>query len=384
MNFKATYRVIVRGIKLVIFNLLLILLNLNIFGFFLTKYYFKILKSRYESQIIEENIFFSNIFRDVQLAFRPLPQYFSIYDTVTFYWNAPGTYNMAIFDENYVAFNNDAGLRVQRNKEFPNNFSIAILGDSHAYGIGVENHETYASILSQKGYAISLVACSSFGTAREFLKTEQLIENGIIDTPDILVIHYCPNDFEENTSFVSRNFSLKRKSEELFIENYRFNSRQATFTQVYERLPTLLSMPLLAKGISNKINNLGNSWTFTYFKRPQETIKPLNTISNSENDLYNIVNHFLRKPGFDNVKSVHFLLAASPKFYTYELIEKHKALIEESVKKLRFQFEDKSFSEIYLPEENNEKYYFKVDDHTNTIGHQWYAEELEKRLFIDE
>lgn len=384
INLKNTKRSLLKISKVFGFNLVVIFIVLNVLGFFLANHYFNVLKARYENQIIPDRVIFSKLFINVQVAFRDLPQYSATYDTVSFYWNTPGRFQFSIFDANYVASNNKAGLRVQRLKEYSNKTPIAILGDSHAYGVGVENEETYASILANKGFPISLVACSSFGTAREFIKTEQLIERGIIDTPEVLVIHYCPNDMYENLTFVKSNYALRIKSEEFFDENYRLISGKATFTQVYEGLPIFMSIPLLSKGISNRITSLGNTSSFTYYSRQEENTKPLIITPESQSVLFDIVSYFLKKPSFSKVRSIQFMLAASPNYYTNNEIKEQESLIEDCIKLLSTNFPKQDFNALFLPELETEKYYFDVDDHTNKMGHKWYAEELEKRLVRDE
>lgn len=75
---------------------------------------------------------------------------------------------------------------------------IAILGDSHAMGWGVNDDETFANVL-QAGTAkpVYNLAVSSYGTVRE---VRRLVQSGLLDRVDTIIIQYCDNDLAENTS----------------------------------------------------------------------------------------------------------------------------------------------------------------------------------------
>jgi hypothetical protein len=76
---------------------------------------------------------------------------------------------------------------------------IAVLGDSHAMGWGVADHETFAALLQEKlGRRVYNLAVSSYGTAREL---EALRDSGVLDKVDTVVIQYSDNDLEENQRF---------------------------------------------------------------------------------------------------------------------------------------------------------------------------------------
>ncbi len=76
---------------------------------------------------------------------------------------------------------------------------VVVVGDSHAMGWGVQDHETFASILaSEFGYRTVNLAVSSYGTPRELLR---LRRDFLLQPDDVVVIQYCDNDFAENEQY---------------------------------------------------------------------------------------------------------------------------------------------------------------------------------------
>ena len=75
---------------------------------------------------------------------------------------------------------------------------IAVLGDSHAMGWGVNDDETFANILQMEtDKPVYNLAVSSYGTQREL---RRLVHTGLIDKVDTIIIQYCDNDLGENIS----------------------------------------------------------------------------------------------------------------------------------------------------------------------------------------
>lgn len=73
---------------------------------------------------------------------------------------------------------------------------IAVLGDSHAMGWGVNDKDTFANALQQYTQKpVYNLAVSSYGTHREI---KRLIQTGIISKVDTILIQYCENDIGEN------------------------------------------------------------------------------------------------------------------------------------------------------------------------------------------
>ena len=78
----------------------------------------------------------------------------------------------------------------------PAGTGIAVIGDSHAMGWGVQDEETFAAELQKLSHRpVYNLAVSSYGTVREVLRLEK---SGLLDKVDTIVIQYCNNDLAEN------------------------------------------------------------------------------------------------------------------------------------------------------------------------------------------
>jgi len=78
----------------------------------------------------------------------------------------------------------------------PAGTGIAVIGDSHAMGWGVQDEETFAALLQKMaGRPVYNLAVSSYGTVREVLRLEK---SGLLDKVDTIIIQYCDNDLAEN------------------------------------------------------------------------------------------------------------------------------------------------------------------------------------------
>lgn len=78
----------------------------------------------------------------------------------------------------------------------PAGTGIALIGDSHAMGWGVQDEETFAAELQKlTGRPVYNLAVSSYGTVREVLRLEK---SGLLDKVDTIIIQYCGNDLDEN------------------------------------------------------------------------------------------------------------------------------------------------------------------------------------------
>jgi hypothetical protein len=95
---------------------------------------------------------------------------------------------------------NSAGLR---DKEYPvertDKKRMLVLGDSLAWGFGVEQHEVFSEVLEQKypQWEIINAGVSGYGTDQQYL---YLKERGIQYRPDVILLLFAPNDFLENAS----------------------------------------------------------------------------------------------------------------------------------------------------------------------------------------
>ncbi len=136
----------------------------------------------------------------------------SEYDSSLFYTlkrSARFTFSNYEFTDSFIT--NSSGLRDDENSLLKP--EIICLGDSYAMGWGVQQDETFSSILGkQSGYNVLNAAVSSYGTARELKNYYRL------DTSNVkyLIIQYCKNDLEENKSYTDSNHNLHISAENVY------------------------------------------------------------------------------------------------------------------------------------------------------------------------
>lgn len=79
---------------------------------------------------------------------------------------------------------------------------VAVIGDSHAHGFGVNDEEVFASLLSSNtGFGVSNFAIGSYDTVRELEALSKFITS-----EEIVIIQYCDNDFLGNKYFIKNGF----------------------------------------------------------------------------------------------------------------------------------------------------------------------------------
>lgn len=85
---------------------------------------------------------------------------------------------------------------------------IAVLGDSHAMGWGVNDGDTFANVLqSGTDKPVFNLAVSSYGTQREL---RRLMLSPVLDRVDTVIIQYCDNDLGENTAKIDFEDEAKK------------------------------------------------------------------------------------------------------------------------------------------------------------------------------
>lgn len=83
----------------------------------------------------------------------------------------------------------------------PPGTGIAVIGDSHAMGWGVNDQETFSAHLQKlSGRPVYNLGVASYGTERELIRLEN---SGILEKVDTVIIQYCNNDYGENLKFDS-------------------------------------------------------------------------------------------------------------------------------------------------------------------------------------
>lgn len=138
------------------------------------------------------------------------PEY-AQYDSTLFYTLRPGTFTYENREFSTTYHVNSKGVRDdEESLEYP---KIIVLGDSYSMGWGVEQDETYASLLEREiGINTLNTAISSYGTAREITSLEKFKT----DSVEYVIIQYCPNDYTENKNWVRGLNELHVSSEETY------------------------------------------------------------------------------------------------------------------------------------------------------------------------
>ena len=91
----------------------------------------------------------------------------------------------------------------------PPGMGIAVVGDSHAMGWGVEDEETFSAVLQRlSGRPVYNLAVSSYGTVRELMRLQK---SGLLDKVDTIILQYCGNDLSENMGFTPASAEAARK-----------------------------------------------------------------------------------------------------------------------------------------------------------------------------
>ncbi len=114
----------------------------------------------------------------------------------------------------------------------PAGIGIAILGDSHAMGWGVQDEETFAAELQKLAKRpVYNLAVSSYGTVRELLRLEK---SGLLQKVDTVIIQYCENDLEENTrGHIAGADDNRRNFEKITQEKSGSSALLRTITKAY-------------------------------------------------------------------------------------------------------------------------------------------------------
>jgi hypothetical protein len=74
---------------------------------------------------------------------------------------------------------------------------LLVLGDSYGWGFGVENHQVFTEMLeeSRPDWEIINTSVNGYGTVQQYLSLQ---ETGLQLTPDVVLLLFHDNDFEDN------------------------------------------------------------------------------------------------------------------------------------------------------------------------------------------
>lgn len=165
-----------------------------------------------------------------------------LFDEVLFYKPRPGRCGFKNIEYSTVLTFDSNGYRLtglpKGSERRPAAGRVVVLGDSQAMGWGVNDGETFASVLAAElGIDVLNLAVSSYGTARELLRLQQEVSLG---DGDVVVIQYHPNDLRENLAFLRSGGLPRRVPSDL--------ARLAHTPQEYELLAVTASVAFVLKG----------------------------------------------------------------------------------------------------------------------------------------
>jgi len=121
-----------------------------------------------------------------------------VFDETLGYVTKPGsvTEKTETYEANYTI--NKLGYRGEPydNLKKPGIFRIVLIGDSHGFGWGINDDETFATIIEKRLRNVEIInlSVSGYGTDQEFLR---LKKEGLSYNPDLVIIQVCANDFTE-------------------------------------------------------------------------------------------------------------------------------------------------------------------------------------------
>lgn len=236
--------------------------------------------------------------------------------------------------EFFTELNFDSNGRISGNNfDNNNNKSIAVIGDSHAMGWGVNDNETFSSLLEKKiNRKVYNLAVSGYATERELKRLEK---SNLLTKIDTIVIQYCNNDYHENLASLT---DVKNKE-----NNIKFGEL-----------------------ISEKMS---------FFKRFRKAIRysliiPFEVINDKESKLdwshhENEFNKVLKKYSFLKDKKIIVIYSNGIGLNFYNFPEGYSKQFS-NIKYLNINYEDKDF--------------FPLDGHINSFGHKKISDILYRAI----
>lgn len=232
--------------------------------------------------------------------------------------------------------NFDSSGRVSGNNLNNNHKGIAVIGNSHAMGWGVNDNETFSSLLEKKiNRRVYNLAVSGYATERELIRLEK---SNLLSKIDTIIIQYCNNDYHENLASNNKKNRTDIKFDELMNEKMSF------FKRFRKAIRYSLVIPF--EVINEKKNNLD----FSYHE--------------------NGFNEILKKFSFLKDKKIIVIYSNGIGLNFYNFPDGYSKQFS-NVKYLSINYEDNDF--------------FILDGHLNSLGHKkiyeiLYSNILEKKI----
>ena len=238
--------------------------------------------------------------------------------------------------EFFTELNFDSGGRVSGNNFDNNDKGIAVIGDSHAMGWGVNDNETFSSLLEKKiNRRVYNLAVSGYATERELIRLEK---SNLLSKIDTIIIQYCNNDYHENLASNNKKNRTNINFNELMSEKMSF------FKRFRKAIRYSLVIPF------EVINEKKDKLDWSYHE--------------------NAFNEVLKKYSFLKDKKIIVIYSNGIGLNFYNFPDDYSKQFS-NIKYLNINYEDKDF--------------FILDGHLNSLGHKkisdiLYSNILEKKI----
>lgn len=256
---------------------------------------------------------------------------------------------------------NSLGLRdTEKSLQSP---EIIVLGDSFAMGWGVDDTESFPSVLEElTGHRVLNGGISSYGTARELRLLERLDLSGL----RYLVIQYCDNDYEENLAFRKAGNQLQTMTSEAFDDTVFWHARKK------EYYPFQLFWRTLS--LDQRISGLINGFLPSPRYLEQQSLEEERFAQDSQHvdEFLNVLTH--SSIDLNGVQLIVMELNSSN--HRDDFLSILQARIAES----RFPEYVRSMQIVDVAADLPAESWFLLDDHLNAGGHRRVAEKLVEQL----
>tara|TARA_B100000780_G_C21103337_1_gene445361 strand:+ start:929 stop:1951 length:1023 start_codon:yes stop_codon:yes gene_type:complete len=223
----------------------------------------------------------------------------------------------------------------------PNLPRIAVLGDSHAMGWGVNDDKTFSAELQRiTNRRVYNLGVSSYATERELDRLALLKDLNSVDT---VIIQYCDNDLGANREYpIDRNLA----SERFNIGSQSYNSSQgsALLRNFLKALPSLIPIPIKVQ--IKSLLGLDAS------------------ASNGENE---------HRHSVERILAEYSELLEDKEVYVIFISGHNKAVLPDNWEG-NFSERDLRVNFIDLNMERN--HFYDIDDHLNEHGHLYIASQI--------
>jgi len=224
---------------------------------------------------------------------------------------------------------------------------IAILGDSHAMGWGVNDDETFANVLqTQTDKPVFNLAVSSYGTRREI---RRLIQSPLLERVDTIVIQYCDNDLSENRARI--DFEAEARGFETTLEN----SMEPSARTVSNHLAAILNTHALERTLTLPLRPLRTQFRKLLGRKGKNFAPHLDALGSVLSD-------------YKTVLAEKRIII----FYS----NAHGNRFEDFGQSVLEGMDNVTFVDLDIARDK----YFVLDDHLNVEGHNYVGTELAKLI----